>query len=39
MYPYVVEFLGTLLSVGALAFTGNPHYFLASLSRAIGLGG
>ena len=39
MYPYVVEFLGTLLSVGALAFTGNPLYFLASLTVAIGLGG
>ena len=39
MYPYVVEFLGTLLFVGTVAFTGNPLYILASLAVAIGLGG
>ena len=39
MYPYIIEYLGTLLFVGTVAFTGNPLYIIASLAVAIGLGG
>lgn len=36
---YVVEFLGTAFSVGALALTGNPMLFVAALAAAIAIGG
>jgi aquaporin Z len=39
MYKYLVEFLGTLLFISTIAFTGNPALILASLGVAIGLGG
>jgi aquaporin Z len=39
MYKYVVEFLGTLLFVSTISFSGNPALILASLGIAIGLGG
>ena len=38
MYPYVVEYLGTLLLIGAVAFTGNPVMIVAALAVALGLG-
>jgi hypothetical protein len=39
MYKIVVEFLGTLAALSALAFTGSPVMFLGVLAVAIGLGG
>lgn len=39
MYATLVEYLGTLLLVGAVAFSGNPAMILAALGVAIGLGG
>lgn len=39
MYKYIVEFLGTLLFVSTISFSGNPALILASLGVAIGLGG
>jgi aquaporin Z len=39
MYAYMVEFLGTALLLGAVAFSGNPALILAALGIAIGLGG
>lgn len=38
MYPYMVEYLGTLLLVGTVAFTGNPVMIVAALAVALGLG-
>lgn len=38
MYKVVVEFLGTLAFVGAIAFSGNPAIFLGVLALANGLG-
>jgi len=38
MYPYMVEYLGTLLLIGAVAFTGNPVMIVAALAIALGLG-
>jgi glycerol uptake facilitator-like aquaporin len=37
--PAVVEFLGTSLLLGAVAFTTNPIFVVAALAIAIGLGG
>ena len=37
--PAVVEFLGTALLIGAVAFTGVPVLIIAALAIAIGLGG
>ena len=37
--PAVVEFLGTSLLLGAIAFTTNPIFVVAALAIAIGLGG
>ena len=39
MYKVAVEFLGTLLFIATIAFTGNPALILGSLAIAIGLGG
>jgi glycerol uptake facilitator-like aquaporin len=39
MTPAFVEFLGTLLLVGTVAFTGNPLFIISALALAIGLGG
>lgn len=39
MYKYIVEFLGTLLFIATISFSGNPALILASLGIAIGLGG
>lgn len=39
MYKVVVEFLGTLAFIGAIAFSGNPAIFIGVLALAIGLGG
>jgi len=39
MYKVVVEFLGTLAFISAIAFTGNPAIFIGVLAVAIGLGG
>lgn len=39
MYATLVEFLGTLLFIGTISFSGNPALILASLGVAIGLGG
>lgn len=39
MSPTFVEYLGTLLLVGAVSFSGNPAIILAALGVAIGLGG
>jgi glycerol uptake facilitator-like aquaporin len=38
MTPYVVEFLGTLLFIGAVSFSGNPAIILAALAFAMGMG-
>lgn len=37
--PVVVEFLGTSLVLGAVAFTSNSIFVLAAIAIAIGLGG
>jgi len=37
--PAFVEFLGTSLLIGAVAFTGTPVLIVAALAIAIGLGG
>jgi glycerol uptake facilitator-like aquaporin len=37
--PAFVEFLGTSLLIGAVAFTGNTLLIVASLAIAIALGG
>jgi aquaporin Z len=37
--PAIVEFLGTSLLVGAVAFTGAPLLIVAALAIAIALGG
>lgn len=37
--PVFVEFLGTSLLIGAVAFTGTPVLIVAALAIAIGLGG
>jgi glycerol uptake facilitator-like aquaporin len=37
MYDFAAEYLGTLLIISTLAFTGNPLYFIAALSLAIGV--
>lgn len=37
--PAIVEFLGTSLLLGAVAFTTNPMFAIAALAIAIGLGG
>ena len=39
MYAVLVEFLGTLLLVGTVAFTGNPALIVAALAVGIGIGG
>lgn len=39
MYKYIVEFLGTLLFISTISFTGNPALIIGSLAVAIGLGG
>jgi glycerol uptake facilitator-like aquaporin len=40
MYAHgLVEYLGTCLLVGAVAFTSNPMFVVAALALAIGLGG
>ena len=39
MYAVLVEFLGTLLLVGTIAFTGNPALIVAALAIGVGLGG
>ena len=37
--PAVVEFLGTLLLVGTVAFTSTPVLIVAALTIAVGFGG
>lgn len=37
--PAVVEFLGTSLIIGAVAFMGSPAMIIAAIAIAIGLGG
>jgi aquaporin Z len=37
--PALIEFLGTSLLLGAVAFTTNPMFAIAALAIAIGLGG
>ena len=37
--PAIIEFLGTSLLLGAVAFTTNPMFAIAALAIAIGLGG
>jgi glycerol uptake facilitator-like aquaporin len=37
--PAFVEYLGTCLLIGALAFTSSPLFVVAALATAIGLGG
>jgi aquaporin Z len=37
--PAVIEYLGTCLLIGAVAFTGTPVLIVAALAIAIGLGG
>ena len=39
MYAVLVEFLGTLLLIGTIAFTGNPALIVGSFAIAVGLGG
>jgi aquaporin Z len=39
MAPYVVEFLGTLLLIATIAFSGNPALIVAAFAFAVGLGG
>lgn len=39
MYKYIVEFLGTLLFISTISFSGNPALIIGSLALAIGLGG
>lgn len=39
MYPYTVEYLGTLLLISVIAFVGNPYAIGAALTAAILLGG
>uniref|UniRef100_A0A6C0JWC6 Major intrinsic protein n=1 Tax=viral metagenome TaxID=1070528 RepID=A0A6C0JWC6_9ZZZZ len=39
MHQALVEFLGTALLVGTVAFTGTPVLIVAALAVAIGLGG
>lgn len=37
--PAFVEYLGTCLLIGAMAFTSSPLFVVAALAIAIGLGG
>jgi aquaporin Z len=37
--PAFVEYLGTCLLIGAVAFTSSPLFIVAALATAIGLGG
>lgn len=37
--PVFVEYLGTCLLIGAMAFTSSPLFVVAALALAIGLGG
>lgn len=37
--PAFVEYLGTCLLIGAVAFTSSPLFVVAALALAIGLGG
>ena len=37
--PVVVEFLGTSLVLGAVAFTSNSIFIIAAIAIALGLGG
>ena len=37
--PAFVEYLGTCLLIGAVAFTSSPLFVVAALAIAIGLGG
>ena len=37
--PAFVEYLGTCLLIGAMAFTSSPLFIVAALAVAIGLGG
>jgi|CryBogDrversion2_8_1035294.scaffolds.fasta_scaffold68336_2 glycerol uptake facilitator-like aquaporin len=39
MREFTAEYLGTLLILSTLAFTGNPLYFVAALSLAIAVVG
>ena len=36
--PAFVEYLGTCLLIGAVAFTSSPLFIIAALATAIGLG-
>jgi aquaporin Z len=37
--PAFVEYLGTCLLIGAVAFTSSPLFVVAALAAAVGLGG
>jgi aquaporin Z len=37
--PAFVEYLGTCLLIGAVAFTSSPLFVVAALALAVGLGG
>ena len=37
--PVLIEYLGTCLLIGAVAFTSSPLFTVAALAVAIGLGG
>lgn len=38
MHKYVIEFLGTLGLVAAIAFTGNPSLIIGAFAIAVGIG-
>ena len=37
--PVLIEYLGTCLIIGAMAFTSSPLFTVAAFASAIGLGG
>lgn len=37
--PAIIEYLGTCLLIGAIAFTGTPVLIVAAFAVAVGLGG
>lgn len=37
--PVLIEYLGTCLLIGAMAFTSSPLFIVAALATAIALGG
>lgn len=35
MYEFAAEYLGTLLIISTLAFTGNPLYFISAVALSV----